>query len=66
MPVEVKRLRSEAELALAAEQLRHAGYQQCGGCSRWYNETQVADATGSAWDTHCPHCGLNQQHLVED
>ena len=65
MPVELKRLRTPQELAQAAADLKRNGYSKCGGCSRWSNEQTKAHLMGDANDPHCPHCGLNQQHLVE-
>ncbi len=60
MPVEVRRLRSAAELREAGEALKRAGYDKCPSCDQWSNEDQRTDASGSArGDTRCAHCGCN-------
>ena len=52
-----RRLRTPAELALAAEQLRHAGFTKCDACSAWHDETMRCEAHGSARDPRCSYCG---------
>ena len=60
MPVELKRLRTPAELAQAAADLKRNGYDKCPSCDQWSNEDQRTDASGSArGDTRCAHCGCN-------
>lgn len=55
----LKRARTSAELATAREQLRHAGYRQCDSCHGWHNEHMRCEASGSARDSRCPHCGAS-------
>ena len=48
----IRRLRSPAELALAAEQLRHAGYETCAQCEAWHKAESLVPDT----DCHMEIC----------